>query len=185
MGGTDFTPGTHGFLGMIDVLGGFSKPLICAVNGLGIDIAATILGYADLALMSSTARLMCPFTSLGVGPEAASSYLLPRLVDRQNAAWLLMSAEWISADDALRMGLVWRVCEPDQLVPEALRHADILASWPISSLMAVMQAMVAPMREGIDAARRRENDLLIQLMGAEANVEALDRFSTAHDNPQS
>jgi len=54
--------------------------LILAVNGLGVGIGATIIGFADLVFMSSTARLKCPFTSLGVAPEAASSYLLPQLV---------------------------------------------------------------------------------------------------------
>jgi len=82
----DFAPGRHGFPGLIDALGAFPKPLICAVNGVGLGIGATILGFADLAFMSSTARLKCPFTSLGVAPEAASSYLLPQLIGRQNAA---------------------------------------------------------------------------------------------------
>ncbi len=63
-------------------------------------IGATVLGFADLAFMSRTARLKCPFTSLGVAPEAASSYLLPRLMGRQNAAWMLLSAEWIGAAEA-------------------------------------------------------------------------------------
>jgi len=81
----NFTEGKHGFTGLIDALSAFPKPLICAVNGVGVGIGATILGYADLAFMSSTARLKCPFTSLGVAPEAASSYLLPQLVGRQNA----------------------------------------------------------------------------------------------------
>lgn len=177
--GTDFTPGRHGFLGLIDALSGFAKPLICAVNGVGIGIGTTILGYADLAFMSSTARLMCPFTSLGVAPEAASSYLLPRLIGRQNAAWLLMSSEWISADDALQMGLVWRVCEPDDLMPEAMRHAEVLASRPISSLMAVKQTIIAPTLHGVEAARQRENEYFIQLMGSAANTEALEQFSSA------
>ena len=87
------------------------------MNGLGVGIGATILGFADLVFMSSTARLKCPFTSLGVAPEAASSYLLPQLVGRQNAAWLLMSSEWVDAEEALPMGLVWKVCEPDDLLP--------------------------------------------------------------------
>jgi enoyl-CoA hydratase/carnithine racemase len=69
---------------------------------LGLGIGATILGYADLAFMSTDARLKCPFTSLGVAPEAASSYLMPRLVGWQNAAWLLMSSEWVDAAEALR-----------------------------------------------------------------------------------
>ncbi|MFV3255167.1 enoyl-CoA hydratase/isomerase family protein, partial [Klebsiella pneumoniae] len=77
---------------------------------VGLGIGATILGFADLAFMSTAARLKCPFTSLGVAPEAASSYLMPLLVGRQNAAWMLMSSEWISAAEAKEMGLVWRVC---------------------------------------------------------------------------
>src|SRR6478736_5424159 len=63
-----FVPGTHGFLGLIDALADFPKPLICAVNGVGLGIGATVLGFADLAFMSTTARLKCPFTSLGVAP---------------------------------------------------------------------------------------------------------------------
>jgi enoyl-CoA hydratase/carnithine racemase len=87
--------GSH-FSSMIDALADFPKPLICAVNGLGVGIGTTILGYADLVFMSSEARLKCPFTSLGCSHRrAASSYLLPQLVGRQNAAWLLMSSEWV------------------------------------------------------------------------------------------
>ncbi|BBX02424.1 crotonase [Mycolicibacterium moriokaense] len=168
--------GSH-FSTMIDALADFPKPLICAVNGVGVGIGTTILGYADLAFMSSTARLKTPFTSLGVAPEAASSYLLPRLIGRQNAAWLLMSSEWVNADEAHRMGLVWKVCEPDDLLPEARRHAEVLASRPISSLTAVKQTMVAPTLEGIAAATERENQQFAVLMGAAANAAALADFT--------
>lgn len=171
-----FVPGRHGFPGLIDALSGFPKPLICAVNGLGLGIGATILGYADLAFMSSTAKLKCPFTSLGVAPEAASSYLLPKLVGRQNAAWLLMSSEWVDAAEALRMGLVWKLCEPDDLLTEAYRHANVLADKPISSLIAVKQAIAEPIRPGIAAARAREDGYFAEMMGAAANAEALAEF---------
>ncbi|MFV8051751.1 enoyl-CoA hydratase/isomerase family protein [Mycobacterium sp. 48b] len=173
----EFTPGEHGFYGMIEVIADFPKPLICAVNGVGVGIGATILGYADLAFMSSSARLKCPFTSLGVAPEAASSYLMPRLVGRQNAAWLLMSSEWVSAAEAREMGLVWKVCEPDELLTEARRYAETLAAKPISSLIAVKQAMVAPIRDQIAAAVEREKALFVELVGAAANVDALAQFA--------
>jgi len=140
--------GSH-FTSLIDALTDFPKPFICAVNGLAVGIGTTILGYADLVFMSSDARLKCPFTSLGVAPEAASSYLLPRLIGRQNAAWLLMSSEWVSAQEALQMGLVWRVCEPGELLPEAHRHAEILAARPIPSLMAVKKTIAEPFKSGI------------------------------------
>ncbi|ORB62081.1 enoyl-CoA hydratase/isomerase family protein [Mycolicibacterium tusciae] len=168
--------GSH-FSTMIQALADFPKPLIIAVNGVGVGIGATILGYADLAFMSSTARLKTPFTSLGVAPEAASSYLLPRLMGRQNAAWLLLSSEWVGAEEARAMGLVWKVCEPDDLLPEARRHAEILAARPISSLMAVKQTIIAPTREGIAAATERENGHFSVLMGAAANAAALADFT--------
>ena len=70
-----FERGRHGFPGLVDALDAFPKPLVVAVNGIGLGIGCTILGFADLSFMSSEARLKCPFTSLGVAPEAASSYL--------------------------------------------------------------------------------------------------------------
>jgi enoyl-CoA hydratase/carnithine racemase len=177
----DFVPGRHGFVGLVDALADFPKPLVCAVNGLGLGIGATILGFADLAFMSTEARLKCPFTSLGVAPEAASSYLFPRLMGRQDAAWMLLSAEWISAEAALEIGLVWRVCQPEQLLPEARRHAEVLAARPISSLMAVKRTMTEPLRGEIRAARDRENAAFAELMGGPANLEALTAFAEGRE----
>jgi enoyl-CoA hydratase/carnithine racemase len=168
--------GSH-FTTMIDALTNFPKPLICAVNGVGVGIGTTILGYADLVFMSSTARLKCPFTSLGVAPEAASSYLLPQLIGRQNAAWLLMSSEWVSAQEALAMGMVWKVCEPDDLLDEARKHAEILAGRSIPSLIAVKQSIVEPIRADISAATERENAHFAELLGGQANAAALADFA--------
>jgi enoyl-CoA hydratase/carnithine racemase len=173
--------GSH-FTAMIDALTRFPKPLICAVNGVGVGIGTTILGYADLAFMSSTARLKCPFTSLGVAPEAASSYLLPQLIGRQNAAWLLMSSEWVSAQEALSMGMVWKVCEPDDLLDEARKHAEILAARSIPSLIAVKQSIVEPIRPDIAAATERENAHFAELLGGQANAAALSDFTAKRGN---
>lgn len=173
----DFVPGNHGFTGLVDALEELDKPLVLAINGLGLGIGLTIIGFADLAFMSSEAKLKCPFASLGVAPEAASSYLLPHLVGRQNAAWILMSSEWISSAEALEAGLVWRVCEPDALLDVARDHATRLAALPISSLRAIKRTMIEPLRAGIADARRRENQCFADLMGGPANAEALRAFA--------
>ena len=173
----DFRSGEHGFPGMIEALTALRKPLILAVNGLGVGIGATILGYADLVFMASNARLKCPFTSLGVAPEAASSYLLPRLIGRQNAAWMLLSSEWVDADEALRMGLAWKVCEPEDLMTEAGRHAAVLASRSIPSLMAVKETIVDPTRDAIAEAAKREYAKFEVLLGSVANADALSDFA--------
>lgn len=172
-----YVEGKYGFLGLIDALTDFHKPLVLAVNGLGLGIGATILGFADLAFMSTEARLKCPFTQLAVAPEAGSSFLFPLLIGRQNATWALMSSEWLSADECREMGLVWRVTEPDDLIPEARRHAEVLASKPVSSLAACKRVITAPIRAEIAAARERENQCFIELMGGPANTEALAAFA--------
>ena len=176
-GDPTFIAGRHGFAGMIDVLTGFAKPLIVAINGIGVGIGATILGYADLAFMSSAARLRCPFTSLGVAPEAASSFTFPQLIGRQNATWALMSSEWLSADDCVAMGLVWRQCEPSELMATTLDHARTLAALPISSLIETKRTIVESQREPIAAARTRENAAFAKLMAGPANAEALRAFA--------
>lgn len=173
----NFVEGKHGFLGLIDALVAFPKPLLIAVNGLGLGLGATILGFADLAFMSSSARLKCPFTSLAVAPEAASSWLFPQLIGRQNASWMLLSSEWISAEEALDMGLVWKVTSPDELMATAREHAEILAAKPISSLVACKRVITEPARAEIAAARERENQCFIELMGGPANAEALAAFA--------
>ncbi|WP_420881549.1 enoyl-CoA hydratase/isomerase family protein [Rhodococcus sp. (in: high G+C Gram-positive bacteria)] len=173
----NYQRGKHGFNGMIDALANFPKPLICAVNGIGLGAGATILGFADLTFMSSTARLKCPFTDLGVAPEAASSFLMPQLIGRQHATWLLMSSEWIDAEQAKEMGLVWRVCAPDELMAVAREHAEKLASKPISSLVAVKRTMTEPLRTAIADARERENACFRDMLGGPANREALAAFA--------
>ena len=172
-----FVEGKHGFLGLIDALTYFPKPLVIAVNGLGLGIGATILGFADLVFMSTAAKLKCPFTSLAVAPEAASSLLFPQLIGRQNATWMLLSSEWISAQEAKEMGLVWKLTEPDDLLAEARRHAEHLAALPVSSLVACKRVITEPLRPQIEAARERENAAFVELLGSPANLEAFAAFA--------
>ncbi|MDH3755039.1 MAG: enoyl-CoA hydratase-related protein [Acidimicrobiia bacterium] len=169
--------GEHGFVGLLDQLIEFPKPLVCAVNGIGVGIGATILGMADLVFMSSTARVKCPFTSLAVAPEAASSFTFPTLLGRQNATWALLSSEWLGAAVCKDMGLVFEVCEPDDLMATTMAHARVLASKPISSLVESKRTIVEPMRESLRAARAREDAAFRVLLGAPANVEALRAFA--------
>ena len=173
-----FVPGRHGFPGLIDQLIDFPKPLILAINGLGLGIGATIIGFADLVFMSADAKLKCPFTSLGVAPEAASSFTFPRLVGHQTGR---MDADELRVDQRRRRPWRWAWCggcaRPDDLLDEARRHARLLAAKPIGSLIETKQAMVAPVRDSLIAARAREDAAFVKLMGGPANLEALAAFA--------
>lgn len=165
--------GVYGFPGFVDQLVEFPKPLICAVNGLALGIGATMLALSDLVFMSTDARVRCPFSALAVAPEAASSYTFPALLGRHNATWALLSSEWLSAQDCKEMGLAWRVCAPEDLMTETMRHARVLSGKSIDSLIESKRTITAALRDQIDAARDRENAAFSRLMGTPANLEAL------------
>ncbi len=166
----------NAFAELIDTLAELSKPLIVAVNGVGVGFGMTILGFADVAFMSSEARLRCPFTAIGAPPEAASTYLLPLLLGRQNAAWALLSSAWISAEEAREIGLVWKVCAPEQLLTVAHQHAELIADKPAAILTTVKRLLNAPHRAQIAAASAREDAAMSELIGTGANADAVAAF---------
>jgi enoyl-CoA hydratase/carnithine racemase len=155
--------------------------LLCAVNGLALGIGTTMLALADLVFMSTEGRVRCPFTNLGVAPEAASSFTFPQLLGRQKASWMLLSSEWFGAEECVRLGLAFQACAPDELMPLTMHHAQVLASKPISSLVESKRAIVDPIRDSIREARHREDAAFAKLLGGPANREALAAFAERRD----
>ena len=165
------------FAGLIDALSALTKPLLIAVNGVGVGFGLTILAFADLVFMSSEARLKCPFTDIGLPPEAASTYLLPLLLGRQNAAWMLLASEWIEADDARAMGLVWRVCNPEDLLPTTQSYARTLAAKNVGGLVVTKRLLNASHRDAIAAAVQRENAAMAEVLQGGLDPSVLSKFS--------
>ena len=164
------------FPGFIQTVATFPKPLMAAVNGLGIGIGLTLLPHCDLVYMAADARLRAPFATLGVTVEAGNSYLLPRTLGWAQAADILFTARWISATEALQMGLVFKVCKADVLMAEVMAKAAEIAAMPIVSLVATKTLMLEHRIEGFTRARASEDKAFARLTGAPANREAIAAF---------
>ena len=149
-----------GFTRLLDTMADLPKLLIMAVNGFAVGFGMTMLAFADVVLMSTEARLRCPFTELGAPTEAGSSYLFPQLLGRQHAAWILLSSEWITATEAHEIGLAWKLCEPDELLPVTYDHAHRLATHSRAALGTVKRLLNAPQRAELAAAIEREGEAL-------------------------
>lgn len=165
-----------GFPLLMAALEAFDKPLIAAVNGLGVGLGFTILAHCDLVVMAEDARLRAPFCPLGVAPEAASSALFPARMGWQNAAWVLFSGEWVSAAEALDMGIAWKVVPAPEVISAALEAAEMIARWPIPSLVATKRAMLAGRADVVRAARQIEDAAFEDLIGSPSNIEAVTAF---------
>ncbi len=175
-GGTAETAGTHGFSSFMDHLCTFDKPLIAAVNGVGVGIGLTFLLHCDFVYIARGARLRAPFVTLGVVPEAASSFLLPGLIGYRNAIALLFESDFISAERAAELGIATQVCDPAALLPTALAHAREVAAKPLGSLRWTKRLLLATRQDAVAAARRREDAAFAVRVGSPENLEAVSAF---------
>ncbi|OGD14396.1 MAG: hypothetical protein A2V76_05325 [Candidatus Aminicenantes bacterium RBG_16_63_14] len=104
------------------------KPVIAAVNGFALGGGCELALACDVRIASSKAKFGQPEVNLGLIPGYAATQRLPRLVGLGNALWLLLSGEMVGAEDALRMGLVQKVVEPEVLLPVAVELAKTIAA---------------------------------------------------------
>jgi enoyl-CoA hydratase/carnithine racemase len=171
----------HGFLPFIESLSSFPKPLLAAVNGVGVGIGLTMLPHCDIVMIAEGARLQAPFVRLGVTVEAGNSFMLPLAVGRQDAAHLLFTAEFIDATTAVDIGLAWKVCAPEALLDDTLAIAQTIAAMPVASLTATKQLLLDARLDAVRAARTREDPVFASLTGGPANREALRAFREKRD----
>jgi enoyl-CoA hydratase/carnithine racemase len=114
------------------------KPVIAAINGAAVGIGATMTLAMDLRLASTKARIGFVFGRLGIVPEAASSWFLPRIVGIQQALEWVYSAEVLTAEQALAGRLVRSVHEPDALLDAAreLARSFVVGRSPVALALA-------------------------------------------------
>ncbi len=166
----------RGFRGLLDTVGTFDKPLLAAVNGVGVGLGFTLLLHCDLVFMAEDARLRVPFAELGVPPEAASSYLFPTTMGWQKAALALFTGGWLGAAGAVTAGVAVGVFPATSLLEETLAVARTIAAAPLEALRTSKQLLLETRAAQVAGARQREEDAFARLLGTEANTAALARF---------
>lgn len=104
------------------------KPVIAAVNGFALGGGCELALACDFRVASAKAKFGQPEVNLGLIPGYAATQRLPRLIGLGHALYLLLTAEMVGAEDALRMGLVQKVVEPEALLPTAVETAKTIAA---------------------------------------------------------
>jgi enoyl-CoA hydratase/carnithine racemase len=165
-----------GFGTFMDRLCQFDKPLLAAVNGVGVGIGLTLLLHCDVVYIAEGARLRPPFVALGVVPEAASTYLLPATIGWQHAAEVLLTGDWIDAPRAVALGLASRLCPAADLLPAVCALAARIAQQAPEAVRETKRLLMATRGEEIRAARAREDRAFAERVGSAENMEAITAF---------
>ncbi len=108
----------------------FPRPVIAAVNGVAVGAGFGLALACDLRIASESARFATGFVQRGIAPGNGLSWMLPRLVGPARALEIMLTGDWVPAEEAARLGIVNRVVSPDQLMPAALELADRIAANP-------------------------------------------------------
>jgi enoyl-CoA hydratase/carnithine racemase len=111
------------------------RPVVAALNGTVAGAGAVIATAADIRIAASTAKIAYLFVKVGLsGADMGSAWLLPRIVGLARATELLMTGDFIEADEAHRIGLYNHVVPPDQLPGVARGFTEKLAAGPSFAL---------------------------------------------------
>lgn len=118
-------------------------PVICAVNGVAAGAGANVALACDIVLAAQSARFIQAFSKLGLVPDAGGSWSLARLLGEARAKGLALTAEPLSAAQAVEWGLIWKALPDEQLLPEAEALAAHLAAGPTLGLALTKRALQA------------------------------------------
>lgn len=154
-----------------------AKPVICAINGACIGAGLTRTLPCDIRIASPNATFSMRFVKVGIVPEIASTQILPQIVGLQMAADLMLSGRTFGAEEALAMGLVLKVVEPEQLMPEAIRMAQSYADNGPGTLVETKKLLYANcVEQDITLVQRREGEALQRRYGSPEQREAVAAF---------
>lgn len=117
------------------------KPIMAAVNGVAAGAGANIALACDIVIAAQSASFIQAFSKIGLIPDSGGTFQLPRLVGFQRASALMMLGDKVSADDALVMGMIYKVFSDETFAGETKKIAAILAQMPTKALAYIKHAL--------------------------------------------
>jgi 2-(1,2-epoxy-1,2-dihydrophenyl)acetyl-CoA isomerase len=143
------------------------KPIIGAINGVAAGAGANIALACDIVLASENASFIQAFSKIGLIPDSAGTFFLPRLIGLQKATALMMLGDKVSAADAEKMGMIFKVFPAESFEEEVHKMAITLANMPTKALGLTKRALNNSMTNNLKQQLQLESDL--QIESAESN----------------
>ncbi len=110
------------------------KPVVAAVNGVAAGAGANIALCCDIVVAAESASFIQAFSKIGLIPDSGGTFTLPRLIGWQKASALMMTGDKVSADEAEKMGMIYKTFAADLFEAESKKIAHTLANMPTKGL---------------------------------------------------
>jgi len=134
---------------LIKTVTSMPKPVIAAVNGTAAGAGASLAFACDLRIASDNAKFLMAFANVALSADSGASWTLPRLIGYGRAMEMMLLAEPVDAQEALRIGMVNRVVPAGQAVEAASELASRMAVGPTSAYARIKETMLAAAAEGL------------------------------------
>jgi 2-(1,2-epoxy-1,2-dihydrophenyl)acetyl-CoA isomerase len=118
-----------------------AKPVLAAVNGVAAGAGANIALACDIVVAAKSASFIQAFSKIGLIPDSGGTFFLPRLIGWQKASALMMLGDKVPAEEAERMGMIYKVFEDASFAEEAQKLAQTLALMPTKGLALTKQLL--------------------------------------------
>lgn len=140
-----------GFNPIVSKMRSLDKPVVCAVNGVAAGAGANIAFAGDITVATASASFTQAFSKIGLIPDSGGTWTLPRLVGMQRAAALMMLSDKLSAEEAVRTGMIWKTFPDESFAAESLKIAETLAQMPTLALALTKKALNESFDNDFDA----------------------------------
>jgi 2-(1,2-epoxy-1,2-dihydrophenyl)acetyl-CoA isomerase len=152
------------------------KPIIGAINGVAAGAGANIALACDVVVASENASFIQAFSKIGLVPDSAGTFFLPRLIGFQKASALMMLGDKVSAEEAEKLGMVYKVVSSENFIEEVNNIASILANMPTKALGLTKRLLNNSMQNSLEEQLNLESKLQIESAQSEDYAEGVDAF---------
>lgn len=153
-----------------------TKPVVAAVNGVAAGAGANIAFVCDVVVAHEAATFMQAFSKIGLIPDSGGTFTLPRLIGWQKASALMMLGDKVSAEEAERMGMIYKVLGADEFEAESLKIATKLSKMPTKGLAYTKHLLSQSMANDFDQQLEQEKIYQAKSAATEDYQEGIKAF---------
>lgn len=161
---------------IIERIRNIEKPVLAAVNGVAAGAGANIALACDIVVASEGASFIQAFSKIGLVPDSAGTFFLPRLIGLQKASALMMLGDKVSAQEAFNMGMIYKFYPVALFEEEVQKLATTLAQMPTHALALTKKLLNRSMVNNLQEQLKMESDLQIEASESHDYNEGVTAF---------